>query len=103
MILVLWWATTCTGTVTAAITKRRAKKTVPAIETGFHTFGLLWTEKEYVFYVDNREIWRTATAVSQTEEYLLLSLELTGWGGDPALATLPDDVAFDYVRVYQKK
>ncbi|MGM9510470.1 glycoside hydrolase family 16 protein [Larkinella sp. GY13] len=79
------------------------KITVPAIETGFHTFGLLWTEKEYVFYVDNQETWRTATAVSQTDEYLLLSLELTGWGGDPALATLPDDVAYDYVRVYQKK
>ncbi|WP_421826870.1 glycoside hydrolase family 16 protein [Larkinella sp.] len=79
------------------------KVTVPAIATGFHTFGLLWTEKEYIFYVDNRETWRTTTAVSQTEEYLLLSLELTGWGGDPALATLPDDVAYDYVRVYQKK
>ncbi|OIN57372.1 glycoside hydrolase family 16 protein [Arsenicibacter rosenii] len=78
------------------------KTTTPSIETGFHTFGLLWTEKEYVFYVDGKETWRTTTAVSNVDEYIILSLELTGWGGDPAKATLPDEVVYDYVRVYQK-
>jgi beta-glucanase (GH16 family) len=28
---------------------------VPGVMTGFHTFGLLWTPEEYVFYVDGRE------------------------------------------------
>lgn len=73
-----------------------------SIETGYHTFGLLWTENEYVFYVDNKETWRTKAAVSTIEEYIILSLELTGWGGDPSKATLPDEVVYDYVRVYQK-
>jgi hypothetical protein len=56
-----------------------------------------------VFYVDDKETWRTTTAVSNIDEYIILSLELTGWGGDPAKATLPDEVVYDYVRVYQKK
>jgi beta-glucanase (GH16 family) len=80
-------------------------KQVPTvgIETGFHTFGLEWTKDVYVFYVDGKETWRTTSAVSQRSEYLILSTELTGWGGDPALGIFPDEVLFDYVRVYQPK
>ena len=73
----------------------------PEIKTGFHTFGLLWTSKEYVFYVDGQETWRTNTAVSNRSEYLILSTELTGFGGDPELCSYPDSVIFDYVRVYK--
>lgn len=79
------------------------KVPTPSIETGFHTFGLLWTEKEYIFYVDDKETWRTTSPISNVEEYIILSLELTGWGGDPSKATLPDEVVYDYVRVYQKR
>jgi len=74
---------------------------VAGIDEGFHTFGLLWTEEEYVFYVDGRETWRTGEAVSQIAEYLILSVELSGWGGDVSEAELPDEILFDYVRVYQ--
>lgn len=73
------------------------------IESGYHVFGLEWNEKEYIFYVDGKETWRTSTAVSQRSEYLILSTELTGWGGDPALGNFPDEVVFDYVRVFQPK
>lgn len=75
----------------------------PGIDSGFHTFGLEWNEKEYIFYVDGKETWRTTTAVSQRKEYLILSTELTGWGGDPAQGNFPDEVIFDYVRVFQAK
>ena len=80
-----------------------SKIAVPSVASGFHTFGLLWTEKEYIFYVDGKETWRTITAISNVDEYLILSLELTGWGGDPSKAILPDEVVYDYVRVYQQK
>ena len=73
------------------------------IDYGFHTFGLEWTKEAYIFYVDGKETWRTSTAVSQHNEYLILSTELTGWGGDPALGNLPDAVTFDYIRVYRPK
>ncbi|WP_353331320.1 glycoside hydrolase family 16 protein [Bacteroides sedimenti] len=74
---------------------------VAAIGAGFHTFGLEWTKDAYIFYVDGEETWRSSSAVSQHKEYLILSTELTGWGGDPALGNFPDEVLFDYVRVYK--
>ncbi|HTN20513.1 MAG TPA: glycoside hydrolase family 16 protein [Pelobium sp.] len=76
---------------------------IPDIGNGYHTFGLEWTETEYIFYVDGKETWRTSTAVSKTEQYVILSTELTGFGGDPLLGTFPDRVLFDYVRVYKAK
>lgn len=79
------------------------RKIVDGLHNGFHTFGLEWTESEYVFYVDGVETWRTNQAISHIEQYLILSAELTGWGGEFKDSDFPDDVLFDYVRVYQKK
>jgi beta-glucanase (GH16 family) len=76
---------------------------IATIADGYHTFGLEWTKDVYVFYVDGQETWRSTSAVSQRNEYLILSTELTGWGGDPALGNFPDEVIFDYVRVYKPK
>lgn len=76
---------------------------IDSIDSGFHVFGLEWNEKEYIFYVDGVETWRTTDAVSHTAEYIILSAELTGWGGDFSKSIFPDRVIFDYVRVYKKK
>lgn len=73
------------------------------LPTGWHTVGLEWTEKEYVFYVDGKETWRTDQAVSRRPQYIILCTELGGWSGDPATAKLPDSVTFDYVRVYKNR
>lgn len=73
----------------------------PGIEKDYHTFGLEWNEKEYVFYIDGKETWRTDTALSCREQYLILSTELTGFGGEPRPEYYPDTVVFDYVRVYK--
>ena len=78
------------------------RASVPGLSKGWHTFGLLWTEKEYVFYVDGKETWRTDKAISKRSEYIILSLEVGKWAGDIAKATLPDNLYVDYVRVYQK-
>jgi len=80
------------------------KDNLPNIgKSGYHTFGLEWTANEYIFYVDGVMTWRTSQSVSQTPQYMILSSELTGWGGDPALGKFPDAVYFDYVRVYKPK
>lgn len=74
---------------------------VPGVDDGFHTFGLLWTPEEYAFFVDGRETWRSTKAVSHIAQYMILSVELTGWGGDVREAQLPDEIFFDWVRAYQ--
>lgn len=76
---------------------------IDGVEEGYHTFGLEWTPEEYIFYVDGEETWRSTEAVSQRSEYMILSAELTGWGGDFSHSNFPDPVVFDWVRVYQKK
>jgi beta-glucanase (GH16 family) len=70
---------------------------------GWHTVGLDWTEKEYVFYVDGKETWRTDSGVSGAPEYIILSVEVGPWAGKIAEAKLPDSVSFDYVRVYKTR
>ena len=81
---------------------RRARSPAcPACMEGFHTFGLLWTPDEYVFYVDGKEVWRTkAGGVCQVPLYIKLSDEIGNWGGDIKKAKLPDRFLVDYVRVY---
>ena len=78
------------------------KVTIPSVTEGFHTYGLLWTSKEYVFDVDGKEVWRSsAGGVSQVAEYLKLTEEIGSWAGDIKTAALPDYFKVDYVRVYE--
>lgn len=85
----------------------------------FNTYGVLWTENEYIFYINGKETWKTDFGVSQVPEFLWLSVEIAGetgsanpdntdnkftWAGDirnnPKDA-MPADFIIDYVRVYQ--
>lgn len=75
---------------------------VPGLGEGYHTFGLLWTETEYVFYINGQEAWRSTQALSRRDQYIILSLEVGKWAGEIADADLPDHLYVDYVRVYQK-
>lgn len=87
----------------------------------FNTYGLLWTEDEYVFYINGVESWRTTFGVSDSPQYLILSIEIAGehskvkadpsnpdnkycWAGqiqDNPAELLPADFVIDYVKVYQ--
>lgn len=87
----------------------------------FNTYGLLWTEDEYIFYINGQETWRTKWGVSQVPEYLWLSVEIAGetdsanpanpdnrftFSGDirnNPEGAFPTDFVVDYVRVYQIK
>ncbi len=45
---------------------------VPGVMEGWHTFAIWWTPKEYVFYVDSKETWRTKSGgPSQVPEYIV--------------------------------
>jgi len=68
---------------------------------GFHTYAVHWNEKEYVFYYDGKEVWRTNEGmISRVPQYIILSNEVGSWAGDIKEAKLPDQCLIDYVRVY---
>ncbi len=79
---------------------------VQGITTGFHTYGLLWTRDEYVFFVDGVETWRVRAkdggAISHRPEHIILSLEVGDWAGPIDKTELPDSIRVDWVRVWQK-
>ncbi len=77
----------------------------------FHTFGMLWTENEYVFYVDGKEDGRINQFVSATPEFLLISTEALGYRKENhrpmneafEAAEVGDTFLVDHVRVFRIK
>ncbi|MCX7818993.1 MAG: glycoside hydrolase family 16 protein [Kiritimatiellae bacterium] len=68
---------------------------------GFHTYGLLWTQREYVFFVDGRESWRTGRGVAQVPLFICLALLPDPRGPNrPMRVETPAHMFCDYVRVY---
>ena len=81
------------------------KKVVADVYDGdYHTFSLLWTRNEYIFYIDGTETWRTtadlADGVCREPLYMKISSEMGSWTGKMDNSTLPDYMKVDYVRVY---
>ena len=74
---------------------------VKNLYTGFNTFGLLWTEDEYVFYINGVEAVRSTfkEGVSQAPEYAILSLALPTEITDQSYTT---EFIIDSVRILQK-
>ena len=77
----------------------------------FNTYGLLWTPDCYIFYVNGKEVGRSAFGgVSTQPEYMILSCEVDGaehtptmgWSGCISLngKDFTADFVVDYVRVY---
>jgi len=83
--------------------KGHVSKNEALLDGKFHTFALVWSPEEYVFYVDGKETWRTRDGgVCQVPLYLKLSVEIGDWAGDIKKAKLPDYFMVDYVRVYDR-
>lgn len=73
----------------------------------YNTYGLEWTDDEYIFYVNGVETARTSfgNGVSEVLEDVIVSLEIPG---EDKLATLDKETykteyIIDYVKIYQKK
>lgn len=73
----------------------------------YNTYGLEWTDDEYIFYVNGVETARTSfgNGVSEVLEDVIVSLEIPG---EEELATLDKETykteyIIDYVKIYQKK
>jgi beta-glucanase (GH16 family) len=74
----------------------------------FHTFGLLWTEDKYVFYVDGVEDGVVTENVSGIDQFIMVTTEPVGYrkaNHRPteeafAAAKAGDTFLVDYVRVF---
>lgn len=72
----------------------------------YNTYGLEWTEDEYIFYVNGVETVRSSfgNGVSQVPEDVIVSLEIPDLseleGFDKS--TFKTDFIVDYVKIYQK-
>ncbi len=75
---------------------------VPGLAAGYHTFGLKWTPRKYMFYVDGKKTWTCRQGVSGRPQFIILSEEIGSWAGDIGRARLPDVFRVDYVRLYKK-
>lgn len=81
-----------------------------SLNNSWHTYAVLWTTDQYIFYVDGIERWRTSEAPSDAPAYILLSsaIKNTLWSGVPPakgygpLRSSPFGMEVDWVRVWQK-
>lgn len=75
------------------------------IHQEYNTYGLMWTDDEYIFYINGVETARSSfgNGVSQVAEDVIVSLEIPD---ETQLAALDKDTyhtefIVDYVRIYQ--
>lgn len=76
---------------------------VDGVGEGFHTFAVEWTPEKYAFFVDGFKYHEVKKAISDVEEYIILSMELPQSMDELKEAVFPDVFKVDYIRVYQKK
>ena len=74
------------------------------IYTQVNTYGLLWTETEYIFYINGVEAVRSTfkDGVSQAPEYGIISLELPSAEGLSEQPGFTTEFIIDSVRILQK-
>ena len=72
----------------------------------YNTYGLEWTEDEYIFYINGVETCRSTfgNGVSQVEEDVIVSLEIPDLDKLAELdkETYKTEFVVDYVKIYQK-
>ena len=67
----------------------------------WHTYGFLWTEDNYVFYIDGEKVWETNKfGICEYPGYVILSTA-SGKEFGTDVTELPDAMRVDWVRIYQ--
>lgn len=91
-----------------------ASKTLQTAEEEFHIYGLIWTEKEMIFYTDSPEnvTYKYSPANKTADnwpfdnpQFFILNVAVGGnWGGAQGIdnSIFPQSMLVDYVRVYQE-
>ena len=74
----------------------------------WHTYGMRWSPTSYTFYVDDQPTWTSNAALSDADEFLMLStlVQNNSWagniptGGYGSVSTSNVGVNVDYVRAF---
>jgi beta-glucanase (GH16 family) len=69
----------------------------------FQTYGLDWTEKELVFYLNGKELRREKNVFCHHPSPVWLSLAIIPWAGNITDAIDGTFMEVDHVRIYQRK
>ena len=92
-----------------------SSKTLESAEEEFHIYGLIWTEKEMIFYTDTPEnvTHRYAPSNKTAEnwpfdkpQFFILNVAVGGnWGGAQGVdnTIFPQSMEVDYVKVFQEE
>lgn len=81
----------------------RLKKRAETWSSSYHVFSVEWTPDAYVFRVDGREFWRETEIVSQSPEYLLLSMLTSDYELEKLTPrTMRQRARVDWVRVWSR-
>jgi serralysin len=74
---------------------------IAALSEGMHTYGVLWTAEQLVWYIDGVEVFRTDTPADMHEPmYMVTNLALGGWAGDVGSDFEGADYKVDYIKAY---
>ncbi|MCE0523809.1 MAG: glycoside hydrolase family 16 protein [Methylacidiphilales bacterium] len=70
--------------------------------TSMHTYGVLWTATDLIWYIDDKEVARSSNPGLKDPMYLLVTIGVGGsWGGYPNSTTkFPSQMRIEHVRVY---
>lgn len=75
------------------------------LEDEYNVVGLLWTEKEYVFYLNHKEQWRFAKGLTANKVFMIFSVEIQDkwWAGsiDTSEYDGSSMITVDYVRYWK--
>lgn len=73
----------------------------PDFARDFQTYGLEWTEKELVFYLNGKELRREKNSFCHQPAPVWLSLAIIDWAGKVTSAIDGTFMEVDFVRIYQ--
>lgn len=90
------------GTWVDIADSRASGKGLHDLSAEFHTYGLLWTPTELVFYFDGKEIRREANEFCHHPAPVFLSLAVIHWAGPVTDRIDGASQVIDYVRIWQQ-
>ncbi len=75
---------------------------VSDLSVGMHTYGVLWTKSDLVWFVDGEEVFRAATPADMNKPmYMIANLAIGGyWPGHPDANFTSADMKIDYIKAY---